>query len=325
MQTRRRFLGSLAAAAALGSSAHAQSPTWPQRPVRIIVPNAAGGVSDGVARILGQRLGDVFGQQFVIENRGGASGAIGAEAAARAPADGYTLLMGSLPVVAIVPATLNARYDPVKDFAPVSLVSTSPSALAMHPSLPVKTLAEFVTYVRARPQAISYSSGGVATYGNLAMVMFLKRAGLEMVHVPYPSGAPAMAAVVGGQVPVHLASLPDALPQAAAGHVRLLAVTSEKRLAQIPDVPTIAESGFPGFKAATWNGLLAPAGTPRDIVERIAAEVAHSLKDPKISERFVSFGADPVSSSPEEFAAMIAADIPLWAEAVNAAGARVKQ
>ena len=325
MQTRRSFLASLAATASLGSPARAQSPTWPQRPVRIIVPNAAGGVSDGVARILGQRLGDVFGQQFVIENRGGASGAIGAEAAARAPADGYTLLMGSLPVVAIVPATLNARYDPVKDFAPVSLVSTSPSALAVHPSLPVKTLAEFVTYVRARPQVISYSSGGVATYGNLSMVMFLKRAGLEMVHVPYPSGAPAMGAVVGGQVPVHLASLPDALPQAAAGHVRLLAVTSEKRQAQIPDVPTIAESGFPGFKAATWNGLLAPAGTPRDIVERIAAEVAHSLKDPKISERFVSFGADPVSSSPEEFAAMIAADIPLWAEAVNAAGARVKQ
>jgi tripartite-type tricarboxylate transporter receptor subunit TctC len=324
MQTRRRFLGSLVAAAALGSSARAESPPWPQRPVRIIVPNAAGGVSDGVARILGQRLGDVFGQQFVIENRGGASGAIGAEAAARAPADGYTLLMGSLPVVAIVPATLNARYDPARDFAPVSLVSTSPSALAVHPSLPVKTLAEFIAYVRARPQAISYSSGGVATYGNLSMVMLLKRAGLEMVHVPYPSGAPAMAAVVGGQVPVHLASLPDALPQAAAGHVRLLAVTSEKRQAQIPDVPTIAEAGFPGFKAATWNGLLAPAGTPRDIVERIATEVSHSLKDPKISERFVSFGADPVSSSPEEFAAMIAADIPLWAEAVNAAGARIK-
>ena len=306
-------------------TAPARSQDYPARPIKIIVPLAAGGLADTLARIVSQRLAEASGHSVVVENRPGAAGAIGAEAAARAPADGYTLLMGSLPVVAIVPATLNARYDPVKDFAPVSLVSTSPSALAMHPSLPVKTLAEFVTYVRARPQAISYSSGGVATYGNLAMVMFLKRAGLEMVHVPYPSGAPAMAAVVGGQVPVHLASLPDALPQAAAGHVRLLAVTSEKRLAQIPDVPTIAESGFPGFKAATWNGLLAPAGTPRDIVERIAAEVAHSLKDPKISERFVSFGADPVSSSPEEFAAMIAADIPLWAEAVNAAGARVKQ
>jgi tripartite-type tricarboxylate transporter receptor subunit TctC len=309
-------------AVVVGSNVSAFSQSWPQRPVKIIVPNAAGGITDGVARILGQRLGDVFGHQFVIENRGGASGAIGAEAAARAPADGYTLFMGSLPVVAIVPATLNARYDPVKDFAPISLVSTSPSALAVHPSLPVKTMAEFIA---ARPQAISYSSGGVATYGNLSMVMLLRRAGLEMVHVPYPSGAPAMAAVVGGQVPVHLASLPDALPQAAAGHVRLLAVTSEKRLPQVPDVPTIAESGFPGFKAATWNGLLAPAGTPRDIVERIAAEVARSLKDPKVSERFVSFGADPVSTSPEEFAAMIAAEIPQWADAVNAAGAKVRQ
>jgi tripartite-type tricarboxylate transporter receptor subunit TctC len=325
MQTRRLFFALLAVVAVPAVIEPAHPQTWPQRPVRIIVPNAAGGSTDGVARIVAHRLGDVFGQQFVIENRGGASGAIGAEAAARAPADGYTLFMGSLPVVAIVPSVLNARYDPVKDFMPITLVSTSPSALAVHPSLPVKTLAEFIAYVRARPQAISYSSGGIATYGNLAMAVFLKRAGLEMVHVPYQSGAPAMAAVVGGQVPVHLASLPDALPQAAAGHVRLLAVTSEKRLPQVPDVPTISESGFPGFKAATWNGLLAPAGTPRDIVERIAAEVARGLKDPKVSERFVSFGADPVSSSPDEFAAMIAAEIPLWAEAVQAAGAKVKQ
>jgi tripartite-type tricarboxylate transporter receptor subunit TctC len=324
MVMRRLLLALLAVAAALGLIAPAHSQTWPQRPVRIIVPNAAGGITDGVARIIAQRLGEVFGQQFVIENRGGASGAIGAEAAARAPADGYTLFMGSLPVVAIVPSILNARYDPLKDFAPISLVSTSPSALAVHPSLPVKTLAELIAYVRERPQAISYSSGGVATYGNLAMVVFLKRAGLEMVHVPYPSGAPAMAAVVGGQVPVHLASLPDALPQAAAGHVRLLAVTSEKRLRQIPDVPTISESGFPGYKAATWNGLLAPAGTPREIVVRLATEVARSAKDPKVIERFLSFGVDPVSTSPEDFAAMIAAEIPLWAEAVQAAGARIK-
>jgi tripartite-type tricarboxylate transporter receptor subunit TctC len=324
MQTRRLFLALFAFATMLSLSAPARSQAWPQRPVKIIAPNAAGGITDGVTRIVAQRLGEVFGQQFVIENRAGASGAIGAEAAARAPADGYTLFMASLPVIAIVPATLSARYDPVKDFAPISLVSSSPSALVVHASLPVKTLAEFVAYVRARPQALSYSSGGVATYGNLSMVMFLKRAGLDMVHVPYQSGAPAMAAVVGGQVPAHLASLPDALPQAESGHVRLLAVTSEKRARQIPGVPTISESGFPGFKAATWNGLVAPAGTPRDIIDRIAAEVARGAKDPKVIERFVSFGVDPVSSSPEGFAAMIAEEIPLWAEAVKTAGAKVK-
>ena len=156
------------------------------------------------------------------------------------------------------------------------------------------------------------------------MIVFLGRAGLDMVHVPYQSGAPAMQALVGGQVSVHLASLPDALPQAAGGNIRVLAVTSEKRLRQIPDVPTVAESGFPGYKAATWNGLLAPVGTPRDIVDRIAAEVARGMQDPKFSERFVSFGADPVSTSPEQFAAMIAEEIPLWADAVKAAGIGIK-
>ena len=246
MQTRRLFLALLAGIdRAWAGSGPRSAQTWPQRPVRIIVPNAAGGITDGVARLVGHRLGEVFGQQFVIENRGGASGALGAEAAARAPADGHTLFMGSLPVIAIVPAMLHARYDPVKDFAPISLVSTSPSVLAVHRSLPVATLAELIAYVRARPKQIPYSSGGVATYGNLAMVVFLGRAGLDMVHVPYQSGAPAMQALVGGQVSVHLASLPDALPQAAGGHIRVLAVTSEKRLRQIPDVPTVAEFGLP--------------------------------------------------------------------------------
>jgi len=324
MPTRRLFLAFLAVASALYLPAPAHAQPWPQRPVRIIAPNAPGGITDGVARIVAQHLSEAFGQQFFVENRAGASGAIGAESAARAPADGYTLLMATLPVIAIVPATLNARYDPLKDFAPISLIASSPSALVVHPSVPAKTLAEFIAYVRARPQMLSYSSGGVATYGNLAMVVFLKRAGLELVHVPYQSGAPAMAAVVGGQVPVHLASLPDALPQAASGNVRLLAVTSEKRVPQIPDVPTIGESGFPGYKAATWNGLVAPAGTPKDIVDRIAAEVARGAKDPKVSERLVSFGVDPSSNTPEEFAAMIAAEIPLWAEAVKAAGVKLK-
>jgi tripartite-type tricarboxylate transporter receptor subunit TctC len=322
MQTRRRFL--IAVVTMLGLTESAYSQAWPQRPVRIIVPNAAGGVTDGVARIVAQRLGEVLGQQFVVENRGGASGAIGAEAAARAPADGYTLFMATLPVVAIVPAVLKARYDPVKDFAPISIIATSPSALVVHPSLPVHTVTEFVAYARAQPQMLSYASGGVATYGNLAMVMFLKRAGLDMVHVPFQSGAPAMAAVVGGQVKVQLASLPDALPQATSGNIRLLAVTSEKRLRQIPDVPTISESGFPGYNNVTWIGLVAPAGTPKEIIDRIAAEVARSVKDSKMIDRLASFGVDAFGNSPEEFAATIAAEIPLWAEAVKIAGVKLQ-
>ncbi len=323
MFTRRMLLASsVAALTTLGQIASAQSQAWPQRPVKVIVPFAAGGNTDGLARLISQHLSEVFGQQFVVENRAGAGGAIAAEFVARSPADGYTLFVSALPQIAIVPAMTKVPYDPVKDFIPISNIATNPFVLAVHPGMPAKSLAEFIDYVRARPAQLSYASAGVGSVTHLSMALFLKMAGLEMIHVAYKGNAPAMSDVIAGHVVAMFTNLSDALPQSAAGGIRLLAVSGETRVAQIPDVPTVKESGFPQFKTLTWNGLMAPRGTPPAIIAALAKEVARAVKDPKIVERFASYGVDPLGNSPEEFAAMIASDITLWTDAVNAAGVK---
>jgi tripartite-type tricarboxylate transporter receptor subunit TctC len=307
---------------ATGSGHHhlAQAESYPSRPVTIVVPFAAGGNTDNIARLLAQRFGEKFGQQFVVEDRPGAAGALAAEFVARAPVDGYTLFMSAVPQIAVVPAMHKTRYDPVKDFMPISVIGTNPFVLAVNKDVPVKTIAELVAYVRARPAKLSYASGGVGSLNHLSMALFLKRAGLEMVHVSYKGNAPAIADVVAGHVPVILSTLSDALPQAAAGTIRLIAVSSERRAPQIPDVPTIAESGFPGFSTLTWNGLLAPAGTPAEIIETLAKQTAEAARDAKFAERLAGLGIDPLGNRPAEFAAMIAADIALWNEAVKITG-----
>ncbi len=216
------------------------SAEWPQRSVVIIVPFAAGGNTDSIARITGQRLGEEFGQQFVVENRGGAGGAIAAEAVARARPDGYTLFMAALPQIAILPAMRKTPYDPVKDFEPISIIATNPFVLVVNKDFPAKTLAEFVSYVRARPNALSYSSAGVGSLNHLSMALFLKDAGLQMIHVPYKGNAPALADVIAGHIPAMFSNLSDALPQAAAGTIRFLAVSSPQRMPQVPDVPTVS-------------------------------------------------------------------------------------
>ena len=311
-----------AAIAALASSQPVAAQDWPQRPVKIIVPFAPGGNADGMARMLAQRLGEVFGQQFVVENRTGAGGAIAVEAVARAPADGTTLLWGVQPQIVILPAMTKVPYDPVKDLVPISVLATNPFVLVVNGALPVKSVKEFVDYVRGQPQKLSYAISGLGSVAHLSMALFLKRAGLDMTPVAYRGNAPAMADVVAGHVPTMFSSLADALPQAASGGIRILAVSGEQRVAQIPDVPTVAEAGYPGFKVITWNGLMAPAGTPKAIVDRIAAEMARAVKDPKFAERLTAFGVDPLGNTPGEFAALIAREIPLWAEAVDLAGVK---
>jgi tripartite-type tricarboxylate transporter receptor subunit TctC len=322
MVTRRALLACAALSPILPRASAAEA--WPQRPVKIVVPFAAGGNTDGIARVIGQNLSEAFGVQFVIENKPGADGAIAAEAVKVASADGYTLFMAALPQIAIFPAMTKVAYDPVKDFTPISNVGSNPFALIVHPSFPAHSLAEFVAYVRSKPGEITYASGGTGSLGHLSMVLFAKRAGLEMTHVPYKGGGPAIADVIAGHVPIYFANLSEALPQAKGGTVRAMAVSSEVRARQLPDVPTVAESGFPGFRTVTWNGLMAPAATPKAIVDQLAVAVAKAVKDTSVGDKLMGYGVDPVGDDPQHFAATIASDIAIWSEAIKLAGVTLR-
>ena len=310
-----------ALAAAIGCiGGEAQAQAWPQRPIRIIVPYAAGGNSDGMARIVAQRLTEAFGQTFVVENRLGANGAIAAEAVARSAGDGYTLLWGVTPPITINPALTRVNYDPIKDFVPISAVGTNAFVLLVNKDFPPRSVAEFVAHVRAQPTRLGYAEGSAGSLTHLAMALFLKRAGLDMTNVSYRGNAPALTDVVAGHLPTMFSNISDAMPQAAAGSVRLLAVSSKARAPQLANVPTIAESGFPGYDVLTWNGLMAPAATPKEIVDKIAAEIARAVKDPQFVARLNQYGADPLGNTPEEFSAMIAAETALWADTVKSLG-----
>ena len=324
MRTQKVFLASLVVVAAVVAGEPAWSQVWPQKPVRIVVPFAPGGNTDGIARLIAQPLGETFGQLFVVENRPGAAGAIAAEAVARAPADGHTLLMGTPSQIAIIPAMTKTPYDPVKDLAPISVVGTNPYVLVVHAGLPVRTLAELAAYARRQPDKLAYAAPVFGGLSHLSMLLFLKRAGLEMTPVSYKGGAAPLADVVAGHVPIYFATLSEAVSQARGGAIRLLAVSSENRVPQIADVPTFAESGFPGFKVLTWNGLMAPAAVPKETIDRIAKEVSRAVKDAKFAERLAAFGIDPLGNTPVEFAAMIAADIAMWSEAIKIAGVQEK-
>jgi tripartite-type tricarboxylate transporter receptor subunit TctC len=318
----RGLAGSLLLAATLSAAAAAgaQAQTWPSKPVRILVPYAAGGNSDSMARMTAQRFSETFGQQFVVENRVGGNGAIAGEAVARAAPDGATLLWAVQPAIVVGPAMAKVSFDVTKDFAPISVVGTNPFVLIVHKNVPARTLAEFVAWVKAQPGKLSYAEGSVGSITHLSMALFLKRAGLEMTNVSYRGNAPALTDVIAGHLPTMFSNLSDVLPHLETGIVRVLAVSSDKRVPQLPDLPTVAESGYPGYRAVTWNGLMAPAGTSKEIVDRIAGEIVRASKDRKFVERLSSFGADPSGITPTEFAALIASDIKLWAEAVAIAG-----
>ena len=323
MPTRRTVLQSLAgltATAALVRPSFALD--WPTRPVMLFVPFAAGGNTDGIARIAAQRLTEAFGQQFLVENRPGAGGALAAEAVLRAEPDGYSLFFSALPQIAIVPAMQRVKYDPVKDFMPVCNIASNPFVLLVHKDMPVKTIGEFIAHVKAQPGKIAYASAGAGSVGHLAMALFLKMAGLDMIHVGYKGNAPALADVLAGHVPTMFSNLADAIPHAQSGTIRILAVSGPKRATQLPDVPTVAESGFPTYNAQTWNGILARRGTSPEIVNKIAGELARAVKEPKFAERLASFGTDPLGDGPDVFAKTINADIALWAQAVEVAGVK---
>jgi tripartite-type tricarboxylate transporter receptor subunit TctC len=298
------------------------SQQWPQKPLRMVVPFPPGGVTDGIARITADWLSQRVGQGVIAENKPGASGAIAAEYVARAAPDGYTLFMAATPQLAIVPHVQQIPYDPIKDFSPVSIVGASAFGLGVNDNLPARSLAEFVDYVRARPGQLNFASPGAGTVGHLTMALFLARAGLKMEAVLYKGGGPAMLDVLSGAVPVYFGNLNELLPHLASGRIRVLAVSGDRRTTQLPNVPTVAEQGYPGFRTDTWNGVVAPAGTPPEIVERIAREIAAGCQDPGFVARLDRIGVDAVCSSPAQFAQAIRQDSDLWKEAVRAAGIR---
>ena len=319
--TLRLAARALAALALVIGSSMTYGGTWPQRPVKVIVPFGAGGSSDAQARIVSERLTAVLGQPVIVEDRPGASGAIAAELVARAPADGYTLFLSALPQISIVPLVQKVHYDPLKDFAPVSIVSTNPFVLGVPVELPVRTVLEFVEYARARPEGLYYASLGTATGTHLASVQFLARTGLRMTHVPYKESSQVFAGVTGGAVQMLFNTPSDMIRLEKAGKVRLLATSGEKRAPRFPGVPALAEF-YPGFRNVTWNGFLAPAATPRTTIDRLAREVARVVREADTAAKLSAIGVDPWGSTPAEFEALIRGDRPLWSEVVAAAGIR---
>jgi tripartite-type tricarboxylate transporter receptor subunit TctC len=286
----------------------------------MIVPSSAGGGSDIVARIVAPKLGERLGQQVVVENRAGAGTMIGTEAVARATPDGYTLLMG-ISTLATNPAIYRkVSYNALTDFAPITLVLSAPNVLVVHPSLPVKNVKELVWFSEARPGQINFASAGTGTNPHLTMELFLSMTKLKMVHIPYKGSAPAIIDLVAGQVPVSMATMLTGLPHVRSGRLRALGVTSAQRTAVARDVPTIAESGVPGYEAVQWYGVLAPAQTPKDIVTRLHREMVAILQLPDVKERFAADGGDPGGNTPEEFARYLRSETDKWAKVVKGAG-----
>ncbi|MGE4242401.1 Bug family tripartite tricarboxylate transporter substrate binding protein [Ramlibacter sp.] len=324
--TRRNFIAFAAATAA--ASAFSQS-AWPNRPVRIVVPFPAGGTTDILARAIAPELSRAFGQQFIVENRGGAGGNVGAELVAKSPGDGYTFLMGTVGTHGINRALYDKMpYDPIKDFAPVTMVAGVPNVMVMNPdkarAYGINNVRDFIRYAKANPAKLNMSSSGNGTSIHLAGELFKSQAGVYMVHFPYRGSAPALLDLVGGTMDVMFDNLPSALQQIRAGKLKPLAVTSLQRSAALPDVPTIEEAaGFKGFDATSWFGLLAPAGTPADIVNRVQQEVAKALATPAMKEKLVAQGAIPSGNTPAEFARHIDAEHRKWAAVVKASGAKV--
>lgn len=317
-----RALGTFLVLALLGSAASAQQ-NWPNKPIRILVPFAAGGNTDSIARVTAESLGRKLNTSVIVENRPGANGALAAEAVMRAPADGYTLFMATAPQMAILPQLTKTRYDPVKDFEPISIVASNVFALAVGPGSSARTLPEFVATARSAPGKVSYASAGNGSVSHLSMAMFAQRAQLDMVHVTYKGGAPALADVMAGHMPVYFANVPEVLPHMGGNRVRVLAVSSSQRLSQLPDVPTVSEAGYAGFRSATWNGLSAPAQTPKAIVDRIAAELAALAKEPDFVAKMENLGVQVVCNTPTEFAAQLREDIGVWGQAIKTSGAKL--
>ena len=302
-----------------------QAQPYPVKPIHFIVPFPPGGGNDTVARAIAQQLGPDLGQPVVIDNRPGAGGSVGAELAAKSPPDGYTLFLAGVGSHAVNP-NLHARlaYDPVRDFTPITLVATAPSVLVVNPAVPARTIAEFTAYARANPGKLNYASNGNGSAAQLAAAMYESMANVRMVHVPYKGIAPALTDLLSGEVQLMFGTVVALVPHIQAGKLRALAVTSRKRSALLPEVPSLAESGLPDYEAGSWYGVMAPAGTPREIVERLHGAIARALKQPDVAQRLAAEGAIVIGSTPAEFGAHIKAELARVGNVVRGAGIRIE-
>ena len=308
----------------LSVSAASKSQSFPAKSIRWISPWPAGGANDIFSRAIGQKIAESLGQQVLVDNRPGAAGTIGSDLAAKAPADGYTVVMGSSPTHAIAPALYPALpYDPVRDFAAVTLVGSVPNVLVLHPSVPARNVKELIAVAKARPGKLNFASTGNGTSQHLSAELFKFMAGVDMVHIPYKGTAPALTELVAGQVDLAFENMPALIPHIQAGRLRALAVTTSKRSAIMPELPTIAEAGLPGYDASVWFGVFVPAGTPRPVIDRLHAEILKALQTPDLKSRMVSMGTEVSGMGPDDFSAYVRKEIPKWANLVKAAGVKI--
>ena len=315
----------LAVAIGLGIVASASlAQTYPAKAVRVVLPFPPGGAADTLIRPLAVKLADALGQQFVADPRPGANGNIAAEIVARAPADGYTLMFGnsSLPISVSLYDKLN--FDVTKDFTPVSLAAMTPSVLVVHPSMPIRSIKDLIALAKKQPNKLNYASGGVGNTMHLAAALLDTMAGIQMTHVPYKGAGPAIVDVIAGQCDMVFVNIAPVLGHIRAGKAVPIAVTSKTRSTVLPEVPTVAESGMPGYESTTWYGFLGPAGLPRDVVNRLNAAIVSAVATRDLRDRYIALGAEPETSTPEAFAAHIRSDIPAWAKVVKAAGAKAE-
>lgn len=318
-RTSLKLLAAIALYVVSGASVFAQS--YPSKPIRLVLGQATGGSVDIVARLIGQQLSSRMGQPVVVENRVGAGGNIAGEFVAKSPPDGYTLFLAAANMSINATLYKNLTFNPATDFTPIALISTVPTLMLVSPSLPAKDFKEFLALAKSKPGGLNYASGGVGTTEHLAGEMLKAATGLTMMHIPYKGGAPAMNDVMGGQVPMMFTNQQNALPHVQSGKLRALGIATAQRSRVLPDIPTFAELGIPNFFVSTWNGLMGPAGMPRDIVTRLNQEVNAALASPEMKERLVTLSAEPLGGTPERFAAFYAKDIQTWGEAIRKSGA----
>ena len=305
------------ALALCASAAAAQQ--YPNRPIRLVVPFPAGGPNDIIGRLVAQKLGDALGQQMVVDNRAGAGGNIGTDLVAKASPDGYTLLSGGMGSLIMNPIIDKVPYDTLRDFAPVILMASAPNVLVTHPSLPVRDVKGLIALARAHPGQLNYGSGGVGSTPHLSGALFNSMTGVNIVHVPYKGNAPAITDLLGGQVQLAYLGIPPVQPHIQSGKLKALAVTSARRSATLPQIPTIAESGVPGYELSPWYGILAPAGTPTDIVMKLNAAIAKIVRSPDMTEKLAGIGAEAETTTPEAYAARMKSDLARWTKVIRSA------